>query len=282
MTKTSLPQDGPALLAELGRRLRDLRQRRGLTQKALGERAGVSPRFLVQVEGGEGNLSVLRLAELAEALGVSLTQLVVGLGPGDDPDDALAARALALPPEERAALLSTLGAPREKIALVGLRGAGKSTVGAALAARLGCPFVELDREVEARGGMRIAELFEYHGADRYRALAGEVLSALLAAPGPAVIELGGSAVTDAALFSRLRQRAWVLWLRASPQEHLRRVQAQGDLRPMTGRADALGELRGILAAREPIYAQSDLTLDTEALGVEGAVETACQRLGAGR
>ena len=166
MTSTSLPQDGPTLLAALGRRLRDLRQRRGLTQKALGERAGVSPRFLVQVEGGEGNLSVLRLAELAEALGVSLTQLVVGLGPGDDPDDALAARALALPPEERAALLSSLGAPREKIAVVGLRGAGKSTVGAALAARLGCPFVELDREVEARGGMRIAELFEYHGADR--------------------------------------------------------------------------------------------------------------------
>ncbi|MBK7759796.1 MAG: helix-turn-helix domain-containing protein [Deltaproteobacteria bacterium] len=111
MTKTSLPQDGHALLTELGRRLRDLRQRRGLTQKALGERAGVSPRFLVQVEGGEGNLSVLRLMELAEALGVSLTQLVVGLGPGDDPDDQLAARALALPPEERAALLSTLGRP---------------------------------------------------------------------------------------------------------------------------------------------------------------------------
>jgi XRE family transcriptional regulator, aerobic/anaerobic benzoate catabolism transcriptional regulator len=228
----------------LGQRLRSLRLERGLSQKQVCAAAGVSPRFLVQVENGEANPSVARLAALAGPLGVTLSDLFAGLGPNT----------------------------RRKVALVGLRGAGKSTVGERLARRQNCPFVVLDREVERVAGMSLAEVFEFHGADRYRELAKDVLDEVLARPGDAVVEVGGSLVTDEALYGALRQRCRVVWLQASPSEHLRRVREQGDLRPMRGRADALGELEDILAIREPLYGLAEVRLDTERLGITGAVE----------
>lgn len=228
----------------LGQRVRSLRLQRGLSQKELCAAAGVSPRFLVQVESGEANPSIARLAALVGPLGVTLSGLLEGLGP------------------------NTL----RKVALVGLRGAGKSSVGEALSRRLGCPFVVLDREVERVAGMALAEVFEYHGASRYRELASTALAEALDRPGEAVLEVGGSLVTDEDLYGVLRQRCRVVWLQASPEEHLRRVQEQGDLRPMRGRADALGELRGILAVREPLYRLAEVALDTERLGVAGSVE----------
>lgn len=232
------------LLTALGERLRNHRKARGLTQAELARLAGVSPRFLVQVEGGTGNISVQRLAELCQALGVPLSELFAGLGPG-------------VPP---------------RVALVGLRGAGKSTVGAALARQLGAPLVELDQRVEEESGMSLAELFELWGEAHYRQLEGRVLDRVLAAPGPVVLATGGSLVTAPETWRRLRLSCRTAWLRASPEAHLERVRAQGDLRPMRGRADALAELRDILADRAPLYAQADLALDTEALGVPGVVE----------
>ncbi len=223
------------MLPEIGHRIRALRQERGLSQKALCGAAGVSPRFLVQVESGEANPSIARLADLAGPLGVTLSALLEGLGPNVE----------------------------RKTGLVGLRGAGKSTIGALLAESTGCGFVVLDREVERLAGMSLAEVFEFHGVERYRALAREALAEVLARPGDAVIEVGGSLVTDEELYARLRAGCRVVWLRASPEEHLRRVREQGDLRPMRGRSDALGELREILAAREPLYGLAEVQIDTD-------------------
>lgn len=230
------------LLPTLGDRLRRRRRALGLTQGELARKAGVSPRFLVQLEGGTGNISVQRLAEVCAALELPLERLFAGLGPGGP----------------------------GVIALVGLRGAGKSTVGAALAARLAVPLVELDERVEAAAGMTLAELFELGGEARFREVEAQVLDEVLA-EGPLVLATGGGLVTHAETWQRLRERARTAWLRAAPESHLERVRAQGDLRPMRGRPDALRELQEILEARRPLYAQADLTLDTDELGVDGCV-----------
>lgn len=232
------------LLSALGDRLRERRTALGLTQAALSRRAGVSPRFLVQLEAGLGNISVSRLAEVCTALSLPLDQLFRGLSPGG---------------------------PR-RVALVGLRGAGKTTVGAALAERLGVALIELDRRVEEAAGMRLGEIFEIQGEAAYREAEARVLDALLRAPGTAVIATGGSIVTAPATWRRLREGARTVWLRASPAAHLARVQAQGDLRPMLGRPAALQELEAILAARAPLYAEADLTLDTEGRSPDSLAE----------
>jgi len=232
------------LLIDIGSRLRARRTALGLTQADLARAAGVSPRFLVQLEGGSGNISVQRLAEVCQALDTRLDELFRGLGPGGS----------------------------EKVALVGLRGAGKSTIGAALARRLDTDFVELDAEVEAEAGMSLSEIFELHGEDAYRALERAVLERVLAAPGPAVIAAGGSIVKSPEAWRSLREGARTVWLQASPDAHLERVRAQGDLRPMRGWADPRAVLETILAERAALYGQAALTLDTGALGVSGVVD----------
>lgn len=209
---------------------------------------------------------MLRLAEVAAALDVSLARLFGGSGPVHDAFDELAG----LTGEAQAAALRVARAPR-KVALVGLRGAGKSTVGARLARALAVPFVEVDDAVENAAGLHLGEIFEFHGAGRYRELERQVLDRLLGAAGGAVLATGGSVVTDPDTWERLRNRARTVWLRASPGSHLSRVEAQGDFRPMRGREDALAELKGILAAREPLYAQAELHVDTEHEGVDGVV-----------
>lgn len=243
-TQPPPPSLSSALLSTIGERLRARRRDRGLTQADLARRAGVSARFLVQLEGGTGNISVQRLAEVCQVLELPLSELFAGLGP-------------AAPP---------------RVALVGLRGAGKSTVGAALARRLGAPLVELDQRVEEEAGMTLAELFELWGEAHFRQVEARVLERVLAASGPLVLATGGSIVTAPETWRRLRRSCRTVWLRASPEAHLERVRAQGDLRPMRGRPDALAELREILADRAPLYAQADLVVDTEGVGLPAVVE----------
>jgi XRE family aerobic/anaerobic benzoate catabolism transcriptional regulator len=155
---------------------------------------------------------------------------------------------------------------------VGLRGAGKSTVGEGLAGRLRCPFHELDALVEARAGVRLAELFAGGEASRYRELERSVLGEVLARGSPCVIATGGSLVTDEATWAMLRASARTVWLRALPEDHLSRVEAQGDTRPMAGRADALAELRDILEARTPAYERAEARVDTHGIPVDAVVE----------
>lgn len=249
---------GDELLARVGARVRELRERKGMTQAALSRRSGVSLRFLADVERGGANASLLRMAELATALEVSLAELVATAGPIDD----LVSRFALLGAAERA---ERLGQPRQAVVFVGMRGAGKSTVGRAVAARLGAPFVEVDEAIEARAMMPLGTLFSEHGVDRYRALELAVVEEQLNRRQRVVLATGGSLVTQPELWALVRRQARTVWLRARPESHLRRVEAQGDSRPTYGRADALAELRRLLSAREPGYAQADLTIDTDRL-----------------
>jgi len=233
-----------ALLDQVGARLRARRQEWGLTQAELAQRAGVSPRFLVQLEKGEGNISVGRLAEVCTALELSLSELFRGIGPGRP----------------------------NKIALVGLRGAGKSSVGSQLAHTLGVQFIELDEWVEQQAGMTLREIFELRGESHYRTLERDVLERVLRESGDVVIAAGGSIVTAPDTWKRLQEGARTVWLMASPASHLERVRAQGDLRPMRGRPNALTELKAILDERSGLYAQADLHLDTDGLGLDGVVD----------
>jgi XRE family aerobic/anaerobic benzoate catabolism transcriptional regulator len=243
----------PPLLRTLGRRVRARRRDAGLTLRELAERSGLSQRFLVQVEQGEGNPSVLRLDALASALGTTASEL---LAPG-------------------------AVASGEIVALVGLRGAGKSAVGKLVAQRLAIPFVELDALVERAAGMRLAAIFELHGEAWYRRLEREVLLGFLDRANDAVLATGGSLVQDPETWALLRARATTVWLRARPEDHWQRVVAQGDARPMANRQDAMAELRGILRAREPLYAEAAHVVDTSALGLDGSVEAVCALAAAG-
>jgi XRE family aerobic/anaerobic benzoate catabolism transcriptional regulator len=208
----------------------------------------VSERFLVQLEAGEGNISVARLEDVAEALGTTGAELL----------------AQATRPRAEAAV-------RTVIALVGLRGAGKSSIGAAVADRLGVPFVELDEAITREAQMTLSTIFEIHGEAYYRAMERDVLRRLLDSGKPAVVATGGSIVTDPETWGLLRSRARTVWLKATPREHWDRVVAQGDVRPMRGRPRAMNELRQLLTLRTPLYEQASMKLDTSGRTVSEVV-----------
>ena len=236
---------GEALLAGLGRRTRELRTEHHLTLRALAERSGLSARFLVQVESGEGNISVKNLSLLARALGTSPAALL--------------------------AAAETEAPSMPVIALLGLRGAGKSTIGRRLARRLRVPFLELDRKVEEAAELSLAEIFALHGEAYFRRLEQEILTRLLDEGRPMVLACGGGLVTARDTYSLLCERALTVWLRAEPEDHWNRVVKQGDRRPMTQHPQAMGELRRLLRSREPLYAEAAHTVHTSKLTPEAAV-----------
>ena len=235
-----------AFLGALGAAVRARRTARGLTLKTLAQTAHVSPRFLLQLEGGEGNVSVARLLDIADALGTTPSELLA---------------------EAEGAPASPAGV----VALLGLRGAGKSSVGELAARELGVPFVELDALVAKHAGMSLATIFEMHGEAYFRRLEREALRKFLAETPRAVLATSGSIVTDRETFALLRKHAKTVWLRADAEDHLRRVVAQGDVRPMQGRPAAKNELRDLLKARRHLYAQADITIDTSSLGLDRTV-----------
>ena len=239
----------PALfLLRLGRQLRERRKLRGLSQEQLGELSGLSTRYISQIEAGRGNLSILRLLELTQALGVPLHE--------------------ALRPDKWHPI----------VALIGLRGAGKSTVGRDLARRLDRPFAELDGLIEDEVGLGLAEIFAIHGESYYRRLEREVLTRFVLGGTPAVLATGGSLVTDRTTFDLLKKSAVTVWLRARPELHLERVSAQGDRRPMAGRANPLADLGSLLREREPLYSEADITIDTTHLSIAEVASEAVRRL----
>jgi XRE family aerobic/anaerobic benzoate catabolism transcriptional regulator len=261
------------MLDVLGIRIRELRKARGWSQRELGARAGLSVRFLVQLEGGTGNASVLRLADVARALGLSMVSLFSGLGPVEDPEHQIMVGWRDMSAGGREQVMALLGVSSgQKVSLVGLRGAGKSTVGQAVCAKLGWCFVELDDRIREIAGMGLKDLFEYHGMERYRELRLQVLEQVLSEQGDVMIEVGGSVVLDETAYGLLKERTETIWLRATPYDHLQRVKEQGDTRPMAGRINPLGELRAILQTREPLYAQADHCVETSQLSLQGVVD----------
>jgi XRE family aerobic/anaerobic benzoate catabolism transcriptional regulator len=245
------------LLERLAQSVRSLRGARGWSRRELSARAGISERFLADVESGGANPSVLRLADLAEALGVELAVLLGG------PRGAAAGG-------------------RRHVALLGLRGAGKSSVGPLLAAELGMRFVELDARVEAATGLQLGELFVLHGEGYYRRAEHAALEQLVGEAAPCVLAVGGGLVVEPASLALLRSIAVTIWLRATPEDHWQRVLAQGDTRPMADNDRAFADLRSILAAREPFYRLADMTVETSARRVGEVVAELVTRLRAAR
>ncbi len=243
------------LLRDLGERVRAERRRLGLTVRELSSASALSERFLVDLEGGKANVSVVRLSHVARALGTAPGAL---FGEPPTPHDARGHGP----------------AMRGLVALIGLRGAGKSSIGRQAAERLGVEFIELDQRVTERAGLALGEIFDLHGAAFYRRLEREELERCLAEDGPAVVAVGGGMVTDHSAFERLLASASVIWLKASPEDHFTRVVAQGDLRPMAERKDAMKELRAILRARRALYERAHHVIDTSALGLPRSIDRA--------
>ena len=255
------------LLRGLGALVRARRTDRGLTRRALAERANLSERFLVQLEAGEGNISVVRLQDVAEALGTSAAELLAASF--DRPGAAHEKK------QDRGRAKAPAGPG--VVALLGLRGAGKSTIGKMTAERLGVRFLELDALVAKASGMSLATVFEIHGERWFRRVERETLQRLLHEGQPCVLATSGSIVTDRETFDLLRARTTTVWLKARPRDHWDRVVAQGDGRPMKGRANAMSELEAILRARKPLYARADVVIDTSALSLDEAVEKILRR-----
>src|SRR5467141_1531656 len=273
------------LLGAMGTAVRRLREERGLSRRALSDKCGVSERFLADLEGGTGNISVVRLAEVARALGTTAAALLrQGDGRGEAAPGEPASALLAglsrdeLREAERwlRARFGSAGGPL--VALVGLRGAGKSTIGRALAAKLAVPFFELDALVEEAAGLSLPGIFSLHGEAYYRRLAREVLTRFLAETEQGVLATGGGLVLDREAWPLLQRRCRTVWLQATPDDHWQRVLAQGDERPSAASPHARDELRALLKVREPLYAQAEMAVDTSRLGVPGAVREVLQHL----
>jgi XRE family aerobic/anaerobic benzoate catabolism transcriptional regulator len=256
------------LLDAIGRRVRALRLEAGMTVRDFAERAELSPRFAHQLEAGEGNISIAGLARVAAALGCSLPELI----PPASDDHSLRADVWRLLSDSSGDDLEDLqqwleqrkgGEPKARfIALIGLRGAGKSTIGRLLARRLKTEFVELDRLVEEAADMSLGEVFATHGEGYYRRLERESIRQLIGRSGGCVLAPGGSVVSDPESWELVRRRCFTVWLHATPAEFMKRMRRQGDLRPMQGRPSAMDELKALLARREPLYAESRLKIRT--------------------
>ena len=240
------PPAAPApVLTILSRRARHLRQQQGLTLRGLAERSGLSLRFLMDVEAGRGNISVRRLADLAAALQTTPADLVT---PHDEDP-----------------------APRV-VALLGLRGSGKTTIGRRLARRLRLRFVELDKQIEGRAGMPLGELFSLHGEEFYRRLERETLGDLLASRQSMVLAVGGGLVTAPETYALLLRQSTTVWLKARVDDYWNRVVRQGDRRPIDQHPQARDALRQLLTRRDPLYTRADVTVDTSSLSIAQAVE----------
>jgi XRE family aerobic/anaerobic benzoate catabolism transcriptional regulator len=286
-TSTSVASKSPSLrrgapirerefLLFVGTRVRELRNRRGMTRKMVAQEADVSERHLAQLESGEGNISILLLRRIAEVLNVSLAELFAPRVE-EQAEKLTIRRFLQRIPAHRlqevvVRLTREFGADenlrRKRIALIGLRGAGKSTLGSRLAEDSHVPFIELDHEIEKETGMPLAEIFSLYGQSGYRAIEKRTLQRILKEPRPAVLSIGGGVVSEKETYDFLLAHCYTVWVKAQPEEHMSRVIAQGDLRAMAGSDQAMDDLRKILEAREPLYRRADMVLDTSSSSVE--------------
>src|SRR5438309_4199295 len=275
MTEKRDPETG--FLEQLGQRVRTMRALRGMSRKVLAKVSGISERYIAQLEGGKGNVSIVLLRRVSHAMGAHLEDLIPA---ADSAPDWPVIRDLlrkATPGQIAQAkdVLAGHGTAAHRasfsgIALIGLRGAGKSTLGKILANKIGWNFVELNKEIEAQNGLSVAEIIALYGQEGFRRMEQTALNQVLARRELMVLATGGGIVSEPLTFDLILSSFYTIWLKAEPEEHMARVRRQGDLRPMADDRSAMAELRNILISREPLYARASAVVDTASLSVDAA------------
>ena len=276
MTETSDPESG--FLEQLGQRVRTMRALRGMSRKVLAKVSGISERYIAQLEGGKGNVSIVLLRRVSNAMGAHLEDLIPSADPAPDWQVIRDLLRKASPSQIAQAkdVLAGGGTATHRrtsfagIALIGLRGAGKSTLGKILAKKIGWTFVELNKEIERQNGLSVAEIIALYGQEGFRRMEQTALGQLLARKEPMVLATGGGIVSEPLTFDLILKSFYTIWLKAEPEEHMARVRKQGDLRPMADDRSAMAELRNILLSREPLYARASAVVDTAGLSVDAA------------
>lgn len=280
--------DPAIMIRRVGVRVREIRKAQALSRRELSERSGVSPRYLAKLEGGDGNISIGLLHKVAVALDTSIEQFLV--------DDSLRSQDLMqinglyqrADAATRARVLQVLDPDKmraqkaQRICLVGLRGAGKSTLGSMIGAALGVPFIELNREIERNAGMPVGEIIALYGQEGYRQLEAETLTEIIDAHSRAIVAVAGGIVSEQDTFYHLLSHFHTVWIKANAGDHMDRVRAQGDERPMEGNPQAMIQLRQILKAREAYYSQADHVLDTAGKQVEASARELSELIGTNR
>jgi XRE family aerobic/anaerobic benzoate catabolism transcriptional regulator len=271
------PESG--FLQQLGRRVRTMRSLRGMSRKVLAKVSGISERYIAQLESGKGNVSIVLLRRVSNAMGAHLEDLIPASDPAPDWQVIRDLLRKATPSQIAQAkdVLAGHGASHHHssfsgIALIGLRGAGKSTLGKILAKRIGWNFVELNKEIEQQNGLSVAEIIALYGQEGFRRMEQAALNQLLTRKELMVLATGGGIVSEPLTFELVLSSFYTIWLKAEPEEHMMRVRGQGDLRPMADDRSAMAELRNILISREPLYARANAVVDTAGLSVDAAAE----------
>jgi XRE family transcriptional regulator, aerobic/anaerobic benzoate catabolism transcriptional regulator len=280
MGGTSDPE--ASFLEQLGQRVRTMRALRGMSRKVLAKVSGISERYIAQLEAGRGNVSIVLLRRVSNAMGAHLEDLIPAAEPSPDwavIRDLLRKASPSQIAQAKDILAGGSAAAQRRvsfagIALIGLRGAGKSTLGKMLAKKIGWNFVELNKEIEAQNGLSVAEIIALYGQEGFRRMEQAALTQVMARKELTVLATGGGIVSEPVTFDLILSSFYTIWLKAEPEEHMARVRKQGDLRPMADDRSAMAELRNILVSREPLYARASAVVDTAGL----TVDTAAARL----
>jgi XRE family aerobic/anaerobic benzoate catabolism transcriptional regulator len=265
-------------LEQLGQRVRTMRALRGMSRKVLAKVSGISERYIAQLESGKGNVSIVLLRRVSGAMGAHVEDLIPSSDPVQDWPvirDLLRKASPAQIAQARDVLAGGAASTHKRpafsgIALIGLRGAGKSTLGKRLAEKIGWKFVELNKEIERQNGLSVAEIINLYGQEGFRRMEQAALGQLLARKELMVLATGGGIVSEPLTFDLILTSFYTIWVKAEPEEHMARVRGQGDLRPMAEDPSAMAELRNILLSREPLYARADAVIDTAGLSVDAA------------
>jgi XRE family transcriptional regulator, aerobic/anaerobic benzoate catabolism transcriptional regulator len=277
---TENPDSETGFLEQLGQRVRTMRALHGMSRKVLAKVSGISERYIAQLESGKGNVSIVLLRRVSDAMGAHLEDLIPSTEPAPDwpvirdlvrkatPNQIAQVKDVLSGQGSGASALRRT--PFAGIALIGLRGAGKSTLGKMLAKKIGWSFVELNKEIEAQNGLSVAEIIALYGQDGFRRMEQAALGQLLARKELMVLATGGGIVSEPLTFDLILSSFYTIWLKAEPEEHMARVRRQGDLRPMADDRSAMAELRTILLSREPLYARASAVVDTAGLTVDAA------------
>lgn len=272
------------LLVSVGERVRSARARMGISRRLLAERSGVSQRYLAQLESGQGNISIGLLLRIAEALDFRIEWLLAEEDPWTSDTAMIASLLRSATRSQRERVLEILMPENarlkraSRIALIGLRGAGKSTLGRLAAAELGLPFKELNEDIEEASGMPASEVMNLYGPEGYRHLERQSLERIVALHDKIVLAVAGGIVSQPETFNYLLQNFHTIWLKAKPEEHMARVRGQGDERPMAGNPDAMGELRNILMSREALYAKAEAHVNTSNATLQESLRAVVQAI----